>query len=439
MKINPISIYNNICVYKKTNNVINNINEKALQPAKMMSYPQNYYVSFGKLSNRQKLENIGEENFPSPVIYEQFKSAVDRDEPISLYDLHMAHYSDLNNCKTLDEAKSLYPEFKDVKDAKDIPFDEKPRPLQWIETGKNDKVKIEDFTLSVLKSYYYGLKGLSDRKEYFGVDTHALGEILDLLNIKKLNQNYRSSVSGENPEKVRKMSEMQKKAWEGNAERHEQHQQRLKEWWQDSEYRAAQSARAKANLVDNPEVVTKAREGLAEYYADEERVKAGTEKALKSFRKTAQTDEFKAMRSAISKEFWTRPEYRELRTAQVIEQWENPAHRQYCSEKMKEHWQNNEEFLAKQEAHAEALRQAWANHPEFSETMSSIARTFHPRLNAIIAKKRDGYELTKDERILLCSYYKECHRQIPDLQSIIAGEAHQLLIEWGVIEPDEQD
>ena len=436
MNIKPINFINN------TTNKLNFINQKhpsnAYQECELKAYPQNYYISFGKLTNKEKLENIGEENFPSPVIYEQFKSAVEREEPVSLYDLHISHYKALNECKTLEEAKGKYPEFKDVKDAKDLPYDEMPRALQWITTGKNNKVKIEDFTLSVLKDYYYGLRGLSDRKAYFGIDTHAMGEILPLLNIKMLNKNYRSSVSGENPEKVKKMSEKQKQAWK-KPERMKRHQQILKEYWQNPEYRAAQSARAKETLIDNPEVVAKAREGLAQYYADPERLKEGTAKSAASYRETAKNPEYKKLRSEISKKNWENPEYRELRTAQVIAQWQDPEHRKHCSEVMKDHWQNNDEFKRKQELHAEALRQAWANHPEFSQTMSDIAQNFHPQIGPIIHKTETGQTLTDKEDKALRAYYKQCHAQIPNLQSIIAGEAHQLLIQWGAIPPDEED
>ena len=65
----------------------------------------------------------------------------------TLYDLHLEQYKGLLECRTLNEARNLYPEFREVLDAS-IFRNSRSKHL------KNLKVSLEDLSLRVLQDYY---------------------------------------------------------------------------------------------------------------------------------------------------------------------------------------------------------------------------------------------------------------------------------------------
>ena len=158
MKISAIQTYNfhsiNKTVNKTVQNPCENTGMKDLYP---FGYTNN--VSFGayQYSNVNRLNYIGEENFPNEYILNRTKEALVNNETTTIYEIHQDYYGELLNCKTLEEAKEKYPEFKDVVDAKDFPQQEYG-VLAAVQYGEIDGVDIENLTLTLLKMHFVGLK-----------------------------------------------------------------------------------------------------------------------------------------------------------------------------------------------------------------------------------------------------------------------------------------
>ena len=74
-------------------------------------------------------------------------------ESKSLLALHRETYAPLLECKTLDEVKSLYPEFKDIKD--EIIF---KRPNSTYAKSFTERIQNENFALKMLQEIYYLLR-----------------------------------------------------------------------------------------------------------------------------------------------------------------------------------------------------------------------------------------------------------------------------------------
>lgn len=395
------------------------------------------YISFKAFSPIQKLNAIGKDNFPSPIIYEKYKTAVEKGENPSLYEIHMEHYSPLLHCKTLDEAKKLYPEFSDVIDAKDIPFDNKISILKRIDQGKFEGAKTEKLSLQLLKKYYVQLAGLGNRDVYYNIDPHPASDMLTALNIKKLNKTYRSSCVNESPEMVQKMSEGQKMTWKKSESRRKNHAEFLERMWNDPNYVEKQSAQMKRRLAETDLAERKAQ-GLREYWADDSRGIENKKAVLARLLVYATSPEAAKKTSQRNKKNWQNPKYREREIQQVREQWQKPEHRKYMSEVMKAHWQDPD-YVARMEIYKKALQEAWKLHPDFSQKMKEIVHDFGRGITVLIKKSENGEPLTEAEKKLLSSYYKECHEQMPDFTKIVGQDAHRLLVEWGVLPPDDEE
>ena len=95
--------------------------ENSLNTTNLKNMPVYYVPSFGAKTNAQKLEYIGEDNFPNSSILETYKTAIQNGDDVLLCDIHRDFYSQLLTCKTLDEAKQLYPECTDVIDTAKLP------------------------------------------------------------------------------------------------------------------------------------------------------------------------------------------------------------------------------------------------------------------------------------------------------------------------------
>lgn len=85
---------------------------------------------------------------------------------LTLIDVHLDSYDNLNNCRTLDEAKVLYPEFKDVLSDKDIETSQNA----FIDKVKNGEIeeldKDADLALQLLQLYWgagFSLRTLQEK------------------------------------------------------------------------------------------------------------------------------------------------------------------------------------------------------------------------------------------------------------------------------------
>ena len=171
MKINKISQNIKILQSKR---IIKNQKDYA-NPQKLYtnSYPKEFYINFtgGKsLDLRQTYEQIKKFGaFPNEIeeeIQQELKNG--NKENLTLIDVHKAHYSLLNECKSLDDAKALYPEFKDVLSDNEVKYNKSG----FIDNFKQGKFEIldpnEDLSLQLLQLYWAEGFSIRDLDEKLG-------------------------------------------------------------------------------------------------------------------------------------------------------------------------------------------------------------------------------------------------------------------------------
>lgn len=116
---------------------------------------------------------------------------------VTLRDLHLQTYSKLLECETLEQAKNLYPEFREILHANAV-----------IKKGsKNTKaiaenIALEDLSLHILKERWANLKTLDNLAEELGVKNRsALGWVLDKIQMPDLGKNYQTLLKASDAEK----------------------------------------------------------------------------------------------------------------------------------------------------------------------------------------------------------------------------------------------
>ena len=227
--------YNNNSVLTNGNDEIRNNDNISL-----VSYPSNYYlrIAFGKkLKNSELTDKIGRENFPSPKIAEMFESQPKK----SLYEVHKEYYAPLLDCKTLDEAKELYPEFEDVIDAKDININKfrKDNTFNKIKNGEIRGISLNDLSLELLKKQYGEVKSTKHEDCYFGINNTTMDKMFKELNIKKLNRTYYYVLAGSNPDFKELIGNISKEQWaQDNGTRRQETSERAKTIFYTPEARA---------------------------------------------------------------------------------------------------------------------------------------------------------------------------------------------------------
>ncbi len=151
-------------------------------------YPKEYYISFlGKsLTLEEQMKKLTQEQLPSSEISKLADEAILNKDNKTIYDIHSEVYARLKECKTLDEAKALYPEFKNVIDAKDLNITKSMRVMTKIKNGEIEGLSIDNLSLTFLKKFYVELAGVSDKSKWFGITSAAIYNIAETLNIKKI-------------------------------------------------------------------------------------------------------------------------------------------------------------------------------------------------------------------------------------------------------------
>ena len=198
MNLNLIRLLNfNINTkFRSTNKTAKNQQVKIGSDFNVNYYPKNYYlnqISFGlksRISANDLIVKIGEKNFPSKKIVEELKS-IGNSKDFSLYNIHLNHYKDLQNCLTLAEAKQKYPEFENVLDAKNIyQSSHKSSAIYKIGSQMITDVNIENLSLELLKKYYGKAISLKKQDEYYNITQPTLYALFNSLNIKRMDTTY---------------------------------------------------------------------------------------------------------------------------------------------------------------------------------------------------------------------------------------------------------
>ena len=454
MNLNNISSLNfnkNIVLKSPKQNACYSINGIKSGDFKVATYPKNYYlnqISFGakKLSADEMIAKIGEENFPSPEIIKRLKN-IGESTDFSLYDIHLDYYKDLLDCKTLNEAKELYPEFKDVIDAKDVdikPFNKKNIFRRIVETGYKG-IDIENLSLDLLKKQYGNMYSTAQKEHYFGLSVTGVRALFDIFNIKVPEKIYimNAFITPQRREKQSKSLSKYLATPEGKKQRKEAMDLR----WANDDGTLREQSRQNQKATQTPEARAKhkatcntdefkqreSQKMQRRWQEDEEFIKLQQERPWIN-------DEYIISQRQISKESWansdesryeiSRQNIKSAQTPEAIAKMRATKNTQEFKDEISE---TMREFNKNNPLYNKARILAWDRHPEITDKMSEIAQHY-PMLGEIIRKQESGNELSEYEDKILRTYHKECERAIPGHMKIIGKEYHNILVEWGLIE-----
>lgn len=380
LTVNPINFIKNRFQYK---NLPQKAKEKAkTPPAGLYSLPFSCAsnISFCALyansdyTLKGQVTKLSPEQCPSGKILE-LANKILKENPNTkktIFDVHNEYYAPLLACETLDEAKGLYPEFKDVVDASSLDINsDTPLALRYISRGKVEGVNIENASLMFLKQYYGKVGSPKKKEDFFGFGPTACHAALNALNIKKLDKSYVRLYSCSKPENRQKMSDTRIRVSTT------------------PEYKK-NASRASRQRWDRNDGAERRRA------ADTQRqVWAGLSKKEKQDRRDKQlavqhTDEYRAKARERQKRNWENEEAKEAMLAGLLE-----------------FYINNPEYK-------EIKSQAWKAHPDILQVMSDTIKDF-PLVPVIIRKKEAGNELTSSEHAIYMQYFAECKRRCPDM------------------------
>lgn len=277
---------------------------------KSFSYPKNFYINFTSKAPKTILSEIKQEDFPSQEIFQKVKNAYRCDKNFSLYDTHIEYYSDLLKCDTLDEAKEIYPEFKDVSDAKDIELKTAPYSIRQVARGIRG-IELENLSLDLLKKYYGQLFCVNHNKDnYYGCEAKAVKNMLKALNIPIMDSKYISILYHQQPSVVQNLSVKTKEFFQKHPEYAQAHSRFMQEYSQTSEarqrragvvydeaIRAHMSQVKKDYHIAHPELAVEHGKYMKEYYANHPEAKEKLSNGQIKF--NAQHKEYRLLKSLI--------------------------------------------------------------------------------------------------------------------------------------------
>lgn len=199
MKIAPIQNFNLHALNKTANKKQNISNPKNENEIKTYSFNVNKAMFFlggyslnlkDTIKSLDKLdENLEHEIYPNGVRNLALEE-IEKGNPNNktLIDIHKERYKLLEGCYSLDEAKRLYPEFKNVLSDKEIQYQRN----SFIDKVKQGQIEFfnpdEDLSLQILKFYWgegLSLNGLKDK-----TDNMAVYSVFKKLNIPTVSKDY---------------------------------------------------------------------------------------------------------------------------------------------------------------------------------------------------------------------------------------------------------
>lgn len=405
--------------HKNESNLLKNQNVSNNSSYLNAAYPKNYYINSVSFTGRRRASGlitvIGEEYFPSPVIVEKLRE-LGNEKDYSLRDVHLEHYRDLLDCKTLDEAKEKYPEFKDTIDAKEIDVSklDKKSILYKIADNKVKGANINTLTLDMLKKIYAQLLPLNNKDAYWNLSSTAIDHLIEALKIKKLGRRYTRVLFNQTEEN----SERTKEQWDKSPERKAAMSARKLADWENPEYRKQVSS-----------AVSKTRREMYAGSQDQQEPKKpqGLRKSQgASAKKPRLSDEERhAIRVATMKGLWENPEYRKMMSEMKTRHWqENPEYREKMSKIKKKQWANPE-YRESMEIVFEASREAYKKHPEILKKMKELAGKY--KIRDILQKEQRGESLSEEEKKRHSEYFQACVNAMQGYQEIIGKTQREIL------------
>ncbi len=175
----------------------------------------------------------------------------------TLKEVHLKTYAPLLECKTLDEAKSLFPEFSGMKEAH-ISFKRYSNNIKKLVAGGY----LEDnFSLKILQEFWGKLKSQDEVAKEMGLDGRtSLAWVLQKIGFVNYNTNYKTLLMASSPDSRAKIA-AKTMAW--NAAHPDLMRARNKhaaQFCKTPEYRKAHSQRMKEYDKLHPERIKKIRE-----------------------------------------------------------------------------------------------------------------------------------------------------------------------------------
>ena len=371
---------------------------KNYENTKLQSYPNNYYmpIAFGRLSNEKLVERIGSENFPSSNLAQMF---IDKPDEL-LYDVHKEYYVPLLECKTLDEAKELYPEFEYVIDSKDININTLKCncSLVKIAKGRIKDANLETLSLDLLKKYYAELIGLNNKEDYYGLSHNALNDLFKQLCIPLFNKNYGAILIRSNPiiEEKRNQAKMKYNA-------SQEGQETIK--------RARKKQLETINSPEGQEKVKERGQRVSAFFKTQKGQAQAQENGqrLRTLIESGEYDEAIAQGVLKQKAWWQTPEGK----AQSLE-----------NQQRLENFNQTKEMGEIRNLSALSCSLSWFFNPENRNTMSEISKEYFDFVELL--NKSKNCTLSDIENIVLLGYFKDCNETMPEHHKDI-GFVHSLM------------
>lgn len=205
-----------------------------------------YNQTFGAKGKPLDLKYIY--NHRSKLLPERVKTFVKalisegNDKDISLLDVHKAIYKPLLSCKTLGEAKELYPEFKEVL------------PMVQMRHGAGKEIMSENFGLKMLQEYWGNLKPKDEIAQMFGLKNRSsLDFMLKKINFVGVDTNYKRLLVASDEVGNRTIAQKTRDWNAANPEKRRELNRHAAQGCKTAEYRAAQSIRIQEYDKAHPE------------------------------------------------------------------------------------------------------------------------------------------------------------------------------------------
>ncbi len=172
-----------------------------------------------------------------------------------LYELHAKVYQPLMNAKTLDEAKSIYPEYSDVIELSVL----KNNRSKAIKAIRAKGIPFETFTLNLLKKLYRPSTQEELVKEYNFTNRNLMAWLLKKLNIQKLQGNYINLLRMSNETENTRIANLSRQAIYANPEIQAARQLKATEHHRSKSYRTKKRQEMINFYKQNPDRAEKVR------------------------------------------------------------------------------------------------------------------------------------------------------------------------------------
>ena len=288
----------------------------------------------------------------------------------TLKQVHQEIYQPLLQCKTLDEAKALFPEFSDIKEA-NISFQRYTKNIRRI---LENKYFDKNFSLKMLQECWANLRSKEEIIKEMGLEGRtSLDWVLQKINFINCTSNYKTLIKSSDPE-ARKIIAAKTTAW--NAA--------------------------------HPDLMRARNKHAAQYMKKPENRKAHSKRMKEHFQKHP---ERKKQISENSKVYWSDAKHREEQSKRGLEY-----------EKLHPEKRSN---------NVKYQKLVWEKIPEIRLIMASFFKDYvaedkvlAARLKYIFSKRQQRIPLTDSEAATLAKFNKACMEAHPEIK-IALKEAHK--------------